>query len=117
MVLLDCRWHHQLVPLNPRRLPAYISGSILSQDLTKSADVVSKPWENAKLAANYLRSSHNATHARQRAAEVFLDTVKINLAAEGRPFMGPVVAGQMANKAASGYQHKIIANVNALPPQ
>jgi len=43
-----------LVPVNPMRLPSYVGGSILSQDLAKSTNVVSKPWDNLKVTYNYV---------------------------------------------------------------
>jgi len=43
-----------------------------------------------------------------------MDTIKINLAAESRPLIGPAVAGQMANEAAEKYSHKIVNDINLL---
>lgn len=35
-----------LIPLNPSKIPGYVSGSIISQDLAMSTDIVTKPVQN-----------------------------------------------------------------------
>jgi hypothetical protein len=43
-----------LIPLNPRRLPSYIGGTILSQDLSKTTDILSKPLHSQKLLITFI---------------------------------------------------------------
>ena len=97
-----------LIPLNLRRLPSYIGGTILSQDLSKTTDIVSKPLHNLQVCKNYVLTSHNATHAVRRGAEVFVDTTKVNLMCESVPIAGPALAGQHASECAQKYTDKII---------
>lgn len=68
-----------LIPLNPRRLPSHVSGSILSQNLASSTDMVTKPLQNLKVAYNYVRDGQNFTHTVKRLGEVAYDTAKINV--------------------------------------
>jgi len=74
-----------LVPLNPTRLPSYISGVILSQDLNLATDLAGAPFNNLGVAGTYLTTPHNMTHGARRAIEVALDTTKINMIAESVP--------------------------------
>jgi hypothetical protein len=62
-----------LIPLNPRRLPIHIIGSILSQNLASSTEMVSKPLQNLQIAYNYVRDGHNVTHTVKRLGEVAYD--------------------------------------------
>ena len=89
-----------LVLLNPRHLPSYISGTILSQDLSKSTDVISKPFHNLQVAKNYVATGHNASHTFKRGLDVFVDTAKINLLCESAEVVGPTLAGQHASECA-----------------
>jgi hypothetical protein len=91
-----------LIPLNPSKIPGHVTGSILSQDLGFSTDMISKPVQNLKVACNYVldRQNHNFTHAVKRFGEVAYDTGKVNLVAESAPIAGPAISGQMANSCA-----------------
>ena len=101
---------HALIPVNPRKIPGHVGGSILSQDLGMSTDMVTKPLQNLKVAYNYVRDGHNVTHTVKRLGEVAYDTGKINLMAESAPIVGPAYAGQMANSCAKKYTTKIISD-------
>jgi hypothetical protein len=54
-----------LVPLNPTRLPSYISGVILSQDLNLATDLAGAPLNNLRVAGTYLTTPHNMTHGHE----------------------------------------------------
>ena len=97
------------MPFSPSKIPAYISGSIISQDLKMSTDIVTKPVQNLKVAYNYVVDGHNVTHTVRRLGEVAYDTAKINLMAEGVPIPGPAVSGQMANSCADKYTKKVVS--------
>ena len=99
-----------LVPLNPTRLPSYIGGVILSQDLNLATDLVGAPLNNLRVAGTYLTTSHNVTHGARRAMEVALDTTKINMMAESVPVVGPALAGQHANACAKKYSTNIVTD-------
>lgn len=99
-----------LVPVNPARLPGYIAGSIMSNDLNMAIDVVSKPLENLVTAGNFIVDGHNTTHIIRRIGEVGLDTLKINLVAESQATMGPAISGQMANEVAEKYTKQMITD-------
>jgi len=108
---------HALIPLNPSKIPGHVGGSILSQDLGMSTDMVTKPPQNLKVAYNYVRDGHNFTHTVKRLGEVVYDTGKINLMAESAPIAGPAISGQMANSCAEKYTRKIVSDyklVNSL---
>lgn len=59
-----------LLPVNPSKIPGYIGGSVLSQDLGKSTDMVSKPLRNLQVTYNYVWDGHNASHTAKRFLEV-----------------------------------------------
>jgi len=106
-----------LIPVNPSRIPGHVGGSILSQDLGMSTDMLTKPLQNLKVAYNYVRDGHNVTHTVKRLGEVAYDTGKINLMAESTPIAGPAISGQMANSCAEKYTKKIVSDyelVNSL---
>lgn len=67
-----------IIPLQPRQLPSYIAGAILSNNLAIATDVLSAPINNLRVAANYVRSGHNSSHTLIRAAEVLTYTAKVN---------------------------------------
>ena len=50
---------------------------------------------------------YNTTHTAKRFAEVTVDTVKVNLMAEGVPLAGPAMAGQHASECASKDGHRL----------
>lgn len=99
-----------LIPVNPTKIPGHVGGSILSQDLAMSTDMVTKPLQNLKVVYNYVRDGHNVTHTVKRLGEVAYDTGKINLMAESAPIVGPAVSGQMANSCAEKYTKKIVSD-------
>ena len=66
-----------LLPLNPVRWPAYVGGSVFSQDLKNKVDAVSVPWHNVEVSANYIADSHNSSHFIRRVAEVTKDTIDV----------------------------------------
>jgi hypothetical protein len=99
-----------LIPLNPSKLVSHVSDSILSQDLARSTEIVTKSVHNLQVAYNYVCDGHNFTYAVRRLGEVAYDTGKINLVAESTPILGPVISGQMANSCAEKYTNKIVAD-------
>lgn len=99
-----------LVPLNPRRLPSYVGGIILSDNIEKGAGIVTKPLHNLEVAKNFVATGHNHSHIAKRAAEVFVDTVKVNLMAESIPLAGPAIAGQHASDCTAKYTKQIVTD-------
>lgn len=57
-----------------------------------------------------MSTSHNITHGVRRAAEVLVDTAKVNLMCESAPIAGPALAGQHASECAKKYTDKIITD-------
>ena len=48
-----------LVPLNPQRLPAYLTGSAMPSDMPEFGDKVAKPFTNLLTAKEYLETSQS----------------------------------------------------------
>jgi hypothetical protein len=48
-----------LVPLNPRRWPAYLAGSAMSGDMPEFSDKVAAPFTNLLTAKKYLETSQS----------------------------------------------------------
>jgi len=99
-----------LIPLNPSKIPGHVGGSILTQDLGMSTDMVTKPLQNLQVAYNYVRDGQNVTHTVKRLGEVAYDTGKINLMAESALIVGPAISGQMANSCAENYTQTIVSD-------
>ena len=99
-----------LVPINPMRIPSYVSGIMLSDNLEKGMGIVTKPVHNLEVAKNFITTAHNTSHAFKRGAEVAVDTVKINLMAESVPLAGPALAGQHASDCAKKYTEQMVTD-------
>lgn len=74
----------RLVPLNFKRLPSYVAGSISFQkpQSGNAGDLLKKPLHNLQVGVKYIRSAHNLTHRLRRIAEVTGDTARVNLISE-----------------------------------
>jgi hypothetical protein len=91
-----------LAPLNPRRLPPYLLGSILTSDLDVRTpkiswlDLLKQPLYNLEAAADYLDNSRTTEEWGERWGEVISDTFFINALAETSD-IGAYSAGYYAN--------------------
>ena len=103
-----------LIPLNPKRLPAHIAGSILGQDLQNADSLIAKPFNNLKVSKEYLTTAHNRSHFYSRAREVAQDTIRVNACGEWGE-IGTAGSGVYANWAANKYELKMESDDNRLP--
>lgn len=71
-----------LVPLNPRRWPAFAAGSAMASDIPEFGDKIQTPLNNLIVAKEYLETSKSDVQWRDRIWEVAQDTFSINGACE-----------------------------------
>jgi len=97
-----------LVPINPRRWPAFAAGSAMSSDMPDLKDKLQTPLENLRVAKEYLETSQSDLQWRARFWQVAKDTEKINLASELGDVVGSFGAGVASNKIADGYMEEMV---------
>ena len=71
-----------LVPLNPKRWPAYLAGSAMASDMPEFGDKVATPFTNLLTAKEYLETSQSDVQWRDRFWKVVEYTFTINGASE-----------------------------------
>lgn len=97
-----------LVPFNPRRWPAFITGSSLSSDMPELGDKIRTPLENIRVAQEYLETSQSDVQYRDRFWQLTQDTMTINFSCELGEDPGSFEAGAISNKMADKYMDEII---------
>ena len=71
-----------LVPLNPRRWPAFAAGSEMASEMPEFGDKIQTPLSNLVVAKEYLETSKSDVQWRDRFWRVTQDTFSINGACE-----------------------------------
>ncbi len=94
-----------LVPLNPRKWPAFVAGSAMASEMPEFGDKIQTPFNNLLVAKEYLETSQSDVQWRDRIWQVSQDTFSINGAGED---LGSFGAGAAANKIADEYMDEMI---------
>ena len=97
-----------LVPINPRRWPAFAAGSLMASDMPDLKDKLQTPLDNLRVAKEYLETSQSDTQWRDRFWKIAQDTTAINLASEMGGDVGSFGAGAASNKIADGYMNEMV---------
>ena len=97
-----------LVPVNPRRWPAFTAGSVMSDDMPDINDKLQNPLNNLRVAKEYLETAQSDIQWRDRFWQVTEDTMAINLASEMGGNVGSFGAGAASNKIADGYLEEMV---------
>ena len=97
-----------LVPINPRRWPAFTAGSSMSSDMPDIKDKLQTPLDNLRVAKEYLETAQSDTQWRDRFWKVAQDTTTINIVSEIGDDVGSFGAGAASNKIADGYMDEMI---------
>ena len=97
-----------LVPINPRRWPAFAAGSAMASEMPEFGDKIQTPFNNLLVAKEYLETSQSDVQWRDRTWQVIQDTFSINGACEMGEDLGSFAAGGAANKIADGYMDEMI---------
>ena len=97
-----------LVPINPRRWPAFTAGSSMSSDMPDIKDKLQTPLDNLRVAKEYLETAQSDTQWRDRFWKVAQDTTTINIASEIGGDVGSFGAGAASNKIADGYMDEMV---------
>lgn len=97
-----------LVPLNPRRWPAFVAGSTMASEMSDFGDKIQTPFNNLLVAKEYLETSQSDVQWRDRIWQVTQDTFSINGACEIGEDLGSFGAGAAANKIADGYMDEMV---------
>ena len=97
-----------LVPINPRRWPAFTAGSSMSSDMPDIKDKLQTPLDNLRVAKEYLETAQSDIQWRDRFWKVAQDTTTINIASEIGGDVGSFGAGAASNKIADGYMDEMV---------
>lgn len=97
-----------LIPINPRRWPAFNAGSAMASDMPDIGDKIKTPFDNLLVAKEYLETSQSDIQWRARFWQVTEDTTSINMACELGGEVGSFGAGATSNKIAEGYMNEMI---------
>lgn len=97
-----------LVPINPCRWPAFTAGSSMSCEMPDIEDKIKTPFENLRVAKEYLETAQSDNQWRYRFWKVASDTAIINLSSEIGGDIGAFGAGAASNKIADGYVNEMI---------
>ena len=97
-----------LVPVNPRRWPAFTAGSAMASDMPDIPDKLKTPLNNLLVAKEYIETAQSDLQWRARLWQVAQDTTIINIASEQGDVVGSFVAGAASNKIADGYMAEMI---------
>jgi hypothetical protein len=97
-----------LVPVNPRRWPAFAAGSAMASDMPDLKDKLQTPLENLRVAKEYLETAQSDLQWRARLWQVAQDTTTLNFASEQGGDVGSFGAGAASNKIADGYMAEMI---------
>lgn len=97
-----------LVPINPRRWPAFTAGSSMASDMTDINGKLQNPVDNLRVAKEYLETAQSDLQWRDRFWKVTQDTTAINFASEIGGDVGSFTAGAVSNKIADGYMNEMV---------
>ena len=97
-----------LVPINPRRWPAFTAGSSMASGMPDIKDKLQTPLDNLRVAKEYLETSQSDIQWRDRFWKVAQDTEAINFASEIGGDVGSFGAGAASNKIADGYMDEMV---------
>ena len=97
-----------LVPLNPRRWPAFAAGSAMGSDMPEFGDKIQTPLDNLVVAKEYLETPLSDVQWRDRFWKLTQDTFAINASCEMGEDLGSFGAGAAANKIAAGYMEEMV---------
>ena len=97
-----------LIPLNPRRWPAYLAGSTMASDMPEFGDKVATPFTNLLTAKEYLETSQSDVQWRDRFWKVVEDKFTVNGASELGGELGSFGSGAAANKMADKYMEEMV---------
>ena len=97
-----------LVPINPRRWPAFTAGSAANSEMPQLGDKLTTPLDNLVVTKEYLETAQSDLQWRSRLWQVGEDTVAINIASEVAGDVGAFAAGASANKIAEKYMNEMI---------
>ena len=106
-----------LVPINPRRWPAFTAGSSMSSDMPDIKDKLQTPLDNLRVAKEYLETSHSDAQWRWRFWQVTRATERINIASELGGDVGSFGAGAASNKIADRYMNEMAETEITKTPQ
>ena len=97
-----------LVPINPRRWPAFAAGSAMASDMPDIPDKLQNSLDNVRVMKEYLETAQSDLQWRDRFWKVAQDTMIINLASETGGDLGSFGAGAVSNKIADGYMNEMV---------
>ncbi len=97
-----------LVPINPRRWPAFTAGSAMASDMPDVKGKLQNPLDNLRVAKEYLETAQRDIQWRDRFWKVAEDTMTINIASEQGDVVGAFGAGAASNKIADGYMNEMV---------
>ena len=106
-----------LVPMNPRRWPAFTAGSSMLSDMPDINDKLQTPFNNLRVAKEYLETAQSDIQWRDRVWKLAQDTTTINLASEMGGDVGSFGAGAASNKIADGYLEEMVVTEWSKNPQ
>ena len=97
-----------LIPLNPRRWPAFVAGSAMGSEFEEFDEKIKTPFNNLLVAKEYLETSKSDIQWRDRFWQVIEDTATVNGACEMGDDLGSFGAGAAANKMADRYMDEMV---------
>lgn len=106
-----------LVPVNPHRWPAFTAGSAMASDMPDLKDKLQTPFDNLRVAKEYLETSQSDVQWRDRFWKIAKDTEKINIGSELGNDVGAFIAGATSNKIADSYMNEMVETEVTKNPQ
>lgn len=106
-----------LAPINPCRWPHFAAGSIAGSDMQDLTDKLQTPFENLRVAKEYLETSQSDVQWRDRLWKIGQDTITINFSSELGGDAGSFIAGAASNKIADGYMNEMVETELTKNPQ
>ena len=97
-----------LIPVNPRRWPAFVAGSAMGSDMKEVGDKLQTPFNNLVVAKEYLATAQSDVQWRDRFWKLTEDTFSINSACEMGEEVGSFGAGATSNKIADRYVDEMV---------
>ena len=96
-----------LIPVNLRKWPSYVAGSVMACDMPEFGDKIQTPVNNLIVAKEYLETAKSDIQWRHRFWQLSQDTFSINGACEMGGDVGSFGAGATANKIADRYMNEM----------
>lgn len=98
-----------LIPVNPRRWPAFTAGSAMEvNEIPNIGDKIKTPLDNLIVAREYLETAQSDVQWRDRLWKLGEDTAAINMASELGGDVGSFAAGAASNKIAAEYLKEMV---------